>query len=415
MGLFDALKQTALRRGTDHPLFRKGVDKLNETLGDRRRAEASARWPLASDPDGLDVFRPLLTDSWWALNHGRIEQRDFAPRRVDGVDACGWHFGYGTQLLGFDLDGPEAAGGTTRYRNDLWIEVELEPVLTAVAFDARSRLILDDLQHHRRRVEVPDDVREDARIVCTGRFRPTGDWCAVTLLSPLVLRVRTDRVDADRTTAERLMHSVLERLDFDAFVAWRTEVHARNGTQHDPDLPPWQRGRPAGDEPAGPEPTGSAPPDAAAGSSGYAFPSPDALKAGLDAELAGPPIPIDADAIAAALGGSLERVRTLVAAGTGEGVRIQAPGGRALDVIRVTDPTAIAAITDRSVAGVTLQPADDRPGAPWSGFATVDDDHDGAVRGVLVTGPGVYYLRVRGMKRLDTVGPMREAIGQLGA
>jgi hypothetical protein len=426
MGLFDYVKDNVLRRGTDDPLFRKGMDKLNDIVGDKRRARAAAAWPLASDPDGLDIFRPLLTDDWWALNHGKIETRDFAPKRMDAVESCGWHFGYGTQLMGFDIDGPDAAGGTTRYQNDLWIEVELEPEFNAVAYDAKVRLLLDDHEHRYRRTAVPDDYAETQRYIHTGRFRPTGDWCAVAHLVPLVVRVRTDRRDADREKAYLLMETLLQRIDTDAFVEWRNRVHEQNGTRHDPQLPPWQSGRPAGADAGGtdadtapddPRPEG--PPSGGrntgdempASPATYRLPTPDEIKGSLDGGVTGEPIPVDHAVLAAALGGTIEKVRTLAVAGLGEGVRVQSPGGRAIDIVRVSDPHALRAIELQKIDGVAMYPMDDPAGHRW---INLDDDTDRAPRGLLRSlGGTVYYVRVRGMKREETNVPFVEAINQL--
>jgi hypothetical protein len=430
MGLFDYLKDNVLRRGTDDPLFRKGMDKLNEVVGDRRRADAASRWPLASDPDGLDIFRPLLTDEWWALNHGRVEARDFRPTRVDSVDACGWHFGYGTQFLGFDIDGPEAAGGTTRYRNDLWIEVELTPSFNALELDARLRLLLDDHDSRYRRTAVPDDQPELQRYVHTGRFRPTGDWCAIAHLVPAVVSVRSDRQDMTRERAYQLMESLLERLDADAFVAWRSAVHEQNGTRHDPNLPPWRSGRPTGSPTEGDAPTrGEAPPEdprpegdpgggrntgdeQPAAPATFRLPTPEDIKVALDATPAGEPIAVDHEAVAAGLGGGIEKVRTIVLRGLGDGVRIQSPGGRAVDIVRVDDPVARRAIELGKLDGVRIDPPQEVAGYR---YANLDDDTDHAVRGVLTTTAdgAMYYVRVRGMKREDTSYAVRAVIQQL--
>lgn len=390
MGLFDALKDTVLRRGTDDPLFRAGVDKLNEMVGDKRREAAASRWPLASDPDGIDVLRPLLTDSWWALNYGKIETDDFAPKRVDTVDAAGWHFGYGTQFMGLDIDGPDAAGGTTKYENDLWVEVELEPVFDTLSLDTRLRLLLDGMEHTYRRVEVPDDVPQSERLVYTGTFRPTGDWCAVAQLRPLVLRVRSDRQDFSRQLAENLMHSVLERLDLDAFVQWRTLVHERNGTVHDPSAPPWVPGR------RSPEPEPVAPPVQRTGP--VALPTPDDINVGID-RYSGLPLELDAGAIARIIGDELQKSRQIVLEGFGDGLRIQAPAGRMIDVLRATDPVALDGIAARDLEGVELDVVE-LDGGAW--FADLEPDTDGAARRLLRTASGTgYLLRARGLKRAD--------------
>lgn len=425
MGLFDHLKDNLLRRGTDDPLFRKGMDKLNEIVGDKRREQAAARWPLASDPDGVDIFRPLLTDSWWSLNYGKIETRDFSPKRFDSVESCGWHFGYGSQLMGFDLDGPKTGGGTTRYQNDLWLEVELTPEFNALAFDTKVRLLLDDEERRHRRQRVPDDYAESQRFIHTGRFRATGDWCAVAHLVPLVLRVRTDRQDASRELAYQLMETLVERIDADAFVEWRNRVHEQNGTRHDPNLPPWLSGRPAAGDaeadadasPHDPRPEG--PPsggrntgdETPASPATYRLPTPDEIKGSLDGGVTGEAIPVDHAALAAALGGTIEKVRTLAVAGLGEGVRVQSPGGRAIDIVRVSDPHALRAIELQKIDGVAMYPLDDPAGHRW---INLDDDTDHAPRGVLRSLDGtVYYVRVRGMKREQTNVPFVEAISQL--
>jgi hypothetical protein len=412
MGLFDALKDTVLRRGTDDPLFRAGVDKLNEMVGDKRREAAASRWPLASDPHGIDVLRPLLTDAWWALNYGKIETDDFAPKRVDTVDAAGWHFGYGTQFMGLDIDGPDAAGGTTKYENDLWVEVELEPAFDSLSLDARLRLLLDGMEHSYRRVEMPDDVPQSERLVHTGRFRPTGDWCAVAHLRPLVLRARSDRQDYSRQQAESLMHSVLERLDVDAFVRWRDLVHQQNGTVHDPSTPPWAGGRRA----AQPAPTAAPVPR----SGPVALPTPDDINVGMDRS-SGEPLDLDAEAIARSLGDGLQKARQLVLDGFGDGLRIQAPAGRMVDVIRATDPVALDGLKALDIAGVQLDAVapdgtglDPTASGAWA--ADLETDTDGAARRLVRTeSGGTWLLRVRGVKRADTAAVLDEVVRRLPA
>ena len=292
--------------------------------------------------------------------------------------------------MGLDIDGPDAAGGTTKYENDLWVEVELEPVFDTLSLDARLRLLLDGMEHTYRRVEVPDDVPQSERLVYTGTFRPTGDWCAVAQLRPLVLRVRSDRQDFSRQHAENLMHSVLERLDRDAFVQWRTLVHEQNGTVHDPSAPPWVPGTRA------PEPEPAAAPVQRSGP--IALPTPYDVDMGLD-RYSGMPLDIDAEAVARIIGDGLQKSRQIVLEGFGDGLRIQAPAGRMVDVLRATDPVALDGIAHRDIEGTELDVVE-LDGGAW--LADLEPDTDGAARRLLRTASGAgYLLRARGIKRAD--------------
>jgi hypothetical protein len=303
------------------------------------------------------------------------------------------------------------------------VEVELEPSFNALELGARIRLLLDDHDSRYRRNTVPDDQPELQRYVHTGRFRPTGDWCAVTHLVPAVVRVRSDRRDMTRERTYALMESVLERLDAGAFVAWRDAVHEQNGTRHDPNLPPWRSGRPAGDTTAGEAPPHDPLPGGDPGGgrntgdeqpaipAAYRLPSPDELKASLDRAPLGAPLVLDHEAIAAALGGGVEKLRTLVVDGLGEGSRIQSPGGRAVDIVRVDDESARRAFALGKLDGVRMDPPQEIAGYR---YANLDDDTDHAIRRVLTTAGGTtYYVRVRGMKREDTIDVVRAVTRQL--
>jgi hypothetical protein len=229
-----------------------------------------------------------------------------------------------------------------------------------------------------------------------------------------------------RERAYQLMESVLERLDADAFVSWRAAVHEQNGTRHDPNLPPWQSGRPADAQTTGDTPPDDPRPEGAPGGgrntgdeqpaipATYRLPSPDDLKAALDGAHTGAPLDVDHEVVAAALGGGVEKVRTLALDGLGEGLRIQSPGGRAVDIVRIDDPSARRAVELGKLDGVRIDPPQEAEGYR---YANLDDDTDHAVRGVLTTTAdgAMYYVRVRGMKREDTFYAVRAVIQQLTA
>jgi hypothetical protein len=393
VGLFDVLRDTVFRRGIDDPLVKKGAEALNDLAGERRRAEAAERWPLASDPGGVDVFAPLLVDRHWILSYADVVAEDAEPHRFDGLDTCGWHFGYGFQLMGVDVDGSPRAGGNPRPSNDTWVEVAYEPVFDELSFAALTQLWFTDIAHDYRRIEVPDDLPELRRQVVSGRHRGNGEWCAATLLPPLVLRVRVDTNVASRERAKLVLHSVLERLDLDALAAWRSAVEDRRR--------------------AAAPPAGEVEPDTAEGPDTVRLPGAAEFKAGLDGPATTTPPALDHDALGEAFGGPVERVRSIVLAGVGEGVRIQAQGGRALDVVTVTDDALLTAFAEQRVEGVEFEERPDVTGYAW---ANLDDHDDGACAAVLrVEGGPTYLLRVRGMKRLDVHRPFRVAIAGLTA
>lgn len=396
MGLFDYVKDGLLRRGKDDPLLRKGMEKLNDVLGERRRAQVSSAWPLASDPDGRDVFARLAREPGWALRFAYLPEQEFRPQRYDGVDASGWRVGRGVHVAMFDLDPEARAGSDGRENNDVWLEAMHEPVFGGLSFSVLPQAMLDDHESHVRHRELPDDMAFGDRRFHTGRLRGSGDWCALVHLDPLVLRIRVDVQDASRDKTANLCGVVLEMLDVEAFVSWRAEVREKHGAPAPSDAPsPADAPAPTGGG-RNDAPTPTEPPAAA---SAVDAPAPEHLKHGLDA-LVTPAVPeISTDDLAAALGAPVERTRTIGLAGLVEGVRHQAAGGKALDVLRVLDPALADAIRAGTVPGTD-------PGA-WAEvgatrWVDLGRDTDGAFRwaGQLADG-GVLYVRLRGVKFED--------------
>lgn len=390
MGLFDLAKNTILRRGIDDPLLQKAMKKVNDIVGEKRRE--NLKWPLASDPGGRDIYSKLVTDEWWALNHLGMRTKDFQAKRFDSVDSSGWHFGFGQQIAGFDVENKHEAGNNYRQR-DTWVEVMHEPVFGWLRFSMMPELWLEDAKESYRRVDIADaEVPAHMKKQHSGRLRGTGQWCALAHLDPLVIRVRTDHEQYDRNKIEALLYSILERLDVDAFASWREEVRAQNGGTGD-------------------EPNAEAPPSASeAPALSAPLPSADAIKGGLDA-YGGVDLPFTLDAVAAALGAAPEKERAISLPGIGAGTRYQGAGGRALDVILVQDRTLAAAMRAGTVDGVSF--------AEWNApepnkLSYLDKDSDGAHRFVLTKGSGdAYYLRVRGMKYEDLGAPVLAALNGL--
>lgn len=405
MGLFDYLRDGVLRRGKDDPLLRKGMEKLNEVLSERRRADVSATWPLASDPDGRDVFSRLVREPGWALHFAYLPEAEFRPQRYDGADASGWRIGRGVHVAMFDLDPEARAGSDGRENNDVWLEALHEPVFGGLAFSVLPAAMLDDRESHVRHRELPDDMAFGDRRFHTGRLRGSGDWCALVHLDPLVLRIRADLQDASRDKTANLCGVVLEMLDLDAFVSWRAEVRDEHG-----DVP----AEPAPTEPAPPGGGRNREPGPAATTDPPVVeaPSPEHLKHGLDA-LITPTVPqLAADDLEGALGAPIERTRTLGLAGLVEGVRYQAAGGKALDVLRVIDPAFAAAIVEGRVAGTDPGSWAEVGATRWIDLGR---DLDTAFRyaGQLADG-GVLYVRLRGVKFEDAPRVTRLVMEQTG-
>lgn len=380
MGIFDELKGSLFRRGKDDPLFRKGVEKVNEILAGRQRERVSARWPLASDPDGADIFGRLRGDAAWALRFLHLDAKAFNAQRFDGPDSSGWRIGRGVHVGVLDFDPEKRAGSDGREGNDVWLEAMHEPVFGWLAYSAMPQLWLDDSEQHYRRVEVADEVPELQRVYHTGRLRGVGAWCAMAHLDPLVLRIRVDTHDASRDRVEAMAHSIFERLDVEAFVTWRERVRAMESSPHD-------------------SPTEIEPTVASAPAAVHRLPSPDDYKAHLDAPLADPAAVDLANAdLEAAFGGPIEKTRSFAIPGVGEGMRYQAQGGRTLDWMRVTDAHLAAALGENRLDGAT---AEFHPEPFGRGrWANLDDDADGALRGAAIADDGTAYVaRVRGVKR----------------
>ena len=393
----DYLKDGLLRRGKDDPLLRKGLEKVNDIIGERRRAQVQSRWPLASDPDGHDVFSTLIADSWWALLHVSLPEQEFRPQRYDGVDASGWRIGRGTHVGVFDVDPEARAGSDGRENNDLWLEALHEPVFGGLAYSVVPHAQLADLEWHHRRTEFPEDDPTDRKFH-TGRLRATGEWFALVHLDPLVVRIRVDTHDADRRKTEQVLATALQRLDVDALTAWRAAVREARPPADSPtpaptpDEPPAPTGGGRNDPPGAPAP---APADAPV----VEAPSPEHLKHGLDARIT-PAVPeLAPDDLERALGAPVERTRTIGVTGLVEGVRHQVQGGKALDLLRVVDPSFAAALRAGTVPGTEPGPWAEVGAARWTDLGR---DTDGAYRfaGDLTDGT-MLYVRVRGVKLED--------------
>jgi hypothetical protein len=390
MGLFDALKSTVFRRGLDDPLVQKGLEKINDIAGGRRREAAKAKWPLASDPDGYDVFSPLLTDEHWALNYLRLHHKYFEPRRADGLDTSGWHFGYGANVMGFDVDVKAGAGGDESRVNDTWVEVHNEPHFGYFSMMGVPELWLEDRERHQRHRLVPDDVDQAQRDIWSGKLRGTDYWVAMTHLDPLIVRVRLDIKYDSRQHALNVLDSVLQRLDMDAFVAWRDDVRAKRGGED-------------GAEPSAPD---TAPADAPTGPpADLSLPDAPTIKASISEAL--PEHPADglpADDLGAALGGPLEKVRRITVDGVGSGYRYQSPGGRMLDVLTLDDPARREAVTSRTLPGVDWAWAESNERWTW---VELPDDTDRSFGGLIAFADGtVQLVRARGINRMDAAGPV---------
>lgn len=399
MGLFDYLKDGVLRRGKDDPLLRKGMEKLNDVLGERRRAQVSGTWPLASDPDGRDVFSQLAREPGWALRFAYLPEQEFRPQRYDGADASGWRVGRGVHVAMFDLDPEARAGSDGRENNDVWLEALHEPVFGGLAFSVLPQAMLEDHESHVRHRELPDDMAFGDRRFHTGRLRGSGDWCALVHLDPLVLRIRVDVQDASRDKTANLCGVVLDLLDVDAFVAWRTEVRARHGSGDAPapadPAPEAEHGGGRNDAPSPSTSSEVAPEPVRA----VEAPAPDHLKGGLDA-LVTPAVPeLATEDLEAALGAPVERTRTIGLAGLVEGMRYQVQGGKALDVLRVLDAAFADALRAGTVPGTEPGSWAQIGAARW---VDLGRDTDTAFRfaGALADG-GVLYVRVRGVKFED--------------
>lgn len=375
MGLFDILQDTVLRRGKDTPILRKGMEKASEILAEKQRERVESRWPLASNPDGPDIFSKVISDTWWALNLLYLDAKEFKAQRYDGLDASGWRIGRGTHIGVFDIDTHSRAGSDGREHNDLWLEALHEPIFGWLAYSPYPDVWLEDNEQHYRRVEIADELPELQRHVHTGKLRGSDTWTAVTHLDPLVLRIRLNTQDASRDRVQYAMHGLLERLDVEAFVAWRARV------------------RPA----AAPEPPEPAPEPPV---SAKRLPPPDAIKAGLDLPPVDPDsVRISPDRLSVAFAGPIEKVRPFAIDGA-EGMRYQAQGGRILDMLRITDPGLAVALGEGNVEGI----AGDAHPSPQGRvqFSYLADDADGATRALFLRDDGEAFIaRVRGMKRED--------------
>lgn len=408
MGLFDALKSTVFRRGLDDPLVQKGLEKINDIAGGRRREAAKAKWPLASDPDGYDVFSRLLTDEHWALNYLRLHHKYFEPRRADGLDTSGWHFGYGANVMGFDIDVKAGAGGDESRVNDTWVEVHNEPHFGYFSMMGVPELWLEDRERHQRHgAEIPDDVPLLQRDIFSGKLRGTDYWVAMTHLDPLIVRVRLDIKYDSREKAIQVLYSVLERLDLDAFTRWRDEVRAKHASDGGDPTP----SGPSDTGQSGTGPDDAAPPDAPDGPPvDLSLPDAPTIKASISEAL--PEHPADglpADDLGAALGGPLEKVRRIAVEGIGSGYRYQSPGGRMLDVVTLDDPARREAVVTRTL-----------PDAEWDWAQTTDawtwvelpPDTDRSYGGLVAFPDGtVQLVRVRGISRMDAQAAVNVVLG----
>jgi hypothetical protein len=383
VALFDILKDTVFRRGRDDPLLRKGMERVSDVLAQKQRERVSSRWPLASDPDGTDIFVNLTGDEDWALQYFNLSRKEFRAQRYDGIDASGWRIGRGSHVGIIDVDMKSRAGSDGREHNDCWLEALHEPIFGFVAFAAYPEVWLEDVQEHQRYTPVADEIPELQRYFYTGRFRASGEWCGLAHLDPLVLRVRLDTHDASRQRTEMVFTSVLKRLDVEAFLSWRSRV------------------RPASTPAVEPVPREA-----------RALPHPDhireAVRSGGSVD---PELVLDEGALSAALGGRVEQTQPFHLAGV-SGVRYLATGGRAFDVVRLDEATATA------LRASAIDGADVEIDARTQGrlqFATISADTDGALRWALLRDDGAtFLLRARGVKRGDSYRVVQVAIDHLG-